>query len=269
MSVADAVRRIGRLDILRPDVEAAGEGDPAVYHQQLAVVAQVEERRLPREVGMQEARDRDARLAQAVVGARPEVTAADAVDQHPHLHAALLRRDQRLMELLARLVGPEDVAAQADAFLRPADLLEHPRIGLVAAAQHLHGVSGLRGQAGQPADRIFQRRERVRRSPGTVGRGEHQRLALASQPLGAPLHAVDAHDGVEQSAHEGRQPGNPDPGHSGADAALVEQHMNRHRAGNGDVGHCGNGAHQRRHIVIENHFARSPTLAMQPVEEPF
>jgi len=45
--------------------------------------------------------------------------------------------------------------------------------------------------------------------------------------------------------------------------------MDRHRTGNGDVGHRGSGAHQRRHIVIENHFARSPTLAMQPVEEPF
>ena len=54
---------------------------------------------------------------QMVVGARPEIAAADAVDQHPHLDAAALRLDQRLVEGLARLVGAEDVAHQADALL--------------------------------------------------------------------------------------------------------------------------------------------------------
>ena len=132
--------------------------------------------------------------AQVIVGARPEIAAADAVDQHPHLDAAALRLDQRLVEGLARLVGAEDVAHQPDALLRRRDRRQHARIGLIAAVQQLDLVAGLAGQPGQPADREFQRRQRVGWGPPGPLLGDGERQAMASQPLGTPLDAVDAHD---------------------------------------------------------------------------
>ena len=65
MRVAHRMRRDCRQHVLVADVDAAGEGETAVDHQQLAMVAQVEERRLPRHIGMQEPVDRHAGVAAA------------------------------------------------------------------------------------------------------------------------------------------------------------------------------------------------------------
>ncbi len=243
--IAHRMRRIGRQQVLDADIDAAGEGDAAVDHQELAMVAQVEERRLPRHVGMQEPVDRHARLAQLLVGARPEVAAADAIDQHPHRHATAMGTDQRLDEGHPRLIVAEDVARQPDAFLRRIDRREHRRIGVVAAAQQADPVARLGRQAGQPADRVFERRQRP--GIGRIGRhllDQEHVAALAPEPHGAPLHAVHAQRVVQDPADERRQPGDPHPRDRRADVALVEQDVNRHAARDGDMRHRGQFAQQ-------------------------
>ena len=105
---------------------------------------------------MKEARDRHTGVAQALVGPRPKVATTDAVDQYPHLHAAVMGGDQCIMERPARGIGPEDIAFEADALLGTADLLQHAGVGLIAVAQHLDAVALLARQSGQPADGEFQ-----------------------------------------------------------------------------------------------------------------
>ena len=153
---------------------------------------------------MEEARNRHAGLAEPAVGSRPEIAAADAVDEHPHLHAAPLGLDQRLVKGLPRGVGPKDVALEADAHAGPADLLQHAGIGLIAVAQGFDLVAVLARQPGQPTDGEFQRRQRiVGRHVGRCGFGDGGLRAGAKQPLGAALDAIDAHDRVQDAADEG------------------------------------------------------------------
>jgi hypothetical protein len=255
MRVAHRMARLGRQQVLVADIDAAHEADLAVDHQNLAMVAQVEERRAPREIGMQEAVDRHAGAAQRHVGARPEPAAAHAVDQHAHLHAAFLGTDQRVDERKARFIGAEDVAAEADALLRGIDRRDHRGIGLVAVAQHVGGVADGRGHAGQPADRIFERRQRIEvDGVGARRRGRHVlRHARPPQPLGAPLHAIDAEAEVQQGAEERRQPRDPHPRDRRADVALVQQDVDGDAGRDSDMRYRGEFADQPGQIGVEDH----------------
>ncbi|MEZ4240913.1 MAG: hypothetical protein R3F59_33095 [Myxococcota bacterium] len=89
--------RLVAVDVGLPDVHAAGEGVLPVDHQQLAVVAQVEQRHLPRRPAPQEHPRGHARAMQRVTvplaPPRP-----DRVDQHPHLDPARVSGDQRVGE---------------------------------------------------------------------------------------------------------------------------------------------------------------------------
>lgn len=100
--------------------------------------------------------------AAGVVGAGP-VAAADPVDQDraPSRRAAGPRSGPRGTS--RRPSRAENIAAEADGRLGPADFLEHPRVGLVATVQHLDDVARLRRQARQLPDCVFKRRQRIPR----------------------------------------------------------------------------------------------------------
>ena len=94
------------------------------------------------------------------------------------------------MERLAGRIGAEDVAHEADALLGPADLLEHARIGLVAAAQHLDLVAvASSGRPGQPADGEFERRQRIV-GDSQPSRSGDRRPRAAGAAAGASAHAA-------------------------------------------------------------------------------
>ena len=62
--------RVQAPGILRPDIHAAHEGQGAVHHQQLAMIAHIEERHAPGQPGVQEAGGGDAAGPKATEGAR-------------------------------------------------------------------------------------------------------------------------------------------------------------------------------------------------------
>jgi hypothetical protein len=123
---AAQVRRlvVGRMD----DVLRTREGDVAVDHQDLAVIAQIQPLVLapprpdghaapPQEAGrVQELHER----AIARVPQRPQV-----VDEDPHLDAALMRVDESVEQLPGRVVQGDDVELEVHEALRPAHLLGH------------------------------------------------------------------------------------------------------------------------------------------------
>ena len=81
-------------------------------------------------------------------------TDADPIEEQLDLHPALHGGDQRVGELLADLVRPEDVALEQDGGLRLADRREHGGEGGGAVAKQPHRVAAgnvRRGNAPQTA----------------------------------------------------------------------------------------------------------------------
>ena len=73
---------------------------------------------------------------QLKIRARPEVSAADSVDQNPHFYLALACADQRIDEGIARRVGAKDIARQRDTVSGRVDAGDHLGIRLIAIAQN-------------------------------------------------------------------------------------------------------------------------------------
>ena len=94
MNVGDEVFGMQGLGVFRADIHAAHEGQLAIHHQYLAVVAHVEKRHAPGQPGVQETGRRDAAGLETMIGGRMEIAGADTVNQHAHRDAAHPGRDQ-------------------------------------------------------------------------------------------------------------------------------------------------------------------------------
>ena len=218
-----------RHDVLVGDVEPPGEPDPAVHHEDLFVGAQVQERHAPRQRRVQEAGGRHAAVLQLAIGARGEPTAADAVDQHPDSHAPAMCLGQRIDELPAPFVGPEDVRRQADAVLGRRDRRQHRRIPLVTIVQHRHRVAGQGRAPGDAPDAALEGVEVIvfaGRGPATPARIVAP-VGRAQAP-GAALHPVHTEHEIGDRPGEGCEPGQADPSDGGGDLALALQNMDGH-----------------------------------------
>ncbi len=118
------------------DVDAAEESAAAIDHQNLFVVAQIEEGHAPGHEGMHEARGGNARAHAA--GDKPVNRYSRCRHRRPDadLDLALLRsRPKRRDEVLAGGIGIKDIARQRDAGFRLVYRRQHRWIGFVAIAQ--------------------------------------------------------------------------------------------------------------------------------------
>ena len=207
-----------RLGVLVHDVDAAGEGDTAVHHQQLAVAAAVDAPDA-RVVHAMELVHLHARVlhSREIAGAR--AAAADAIEHQPHDHAGTCTLAQGLRVLLAELLVGEDVDVEVDVVLRGADRRQlravrggaiDQQIDLVAGGRRPAGEGGL-GSAdlarvfvggGVLADRLAQHR---------VGRGCDAAAVAAvlddADPVAAGAHFRRPHAGAagQQQRREGQQ----------------------------------------------------------------
>ncbi|MES7112308.1 FAD-binding protein, partial [Cutibacterium acnes] len=78
------------------------------------------------------------------------------VDQHPHLHAALMSPAQRIDELRPDALAVEDVRGQGDAVPRRFDGGEHGRVGLLAIDERLDTVAAGQRLAGGASHQVGQ-----------------------------------------------------------------------------------------------------------------
>ena len=186
---------------------------------------------------MQEARGAHPAVLQPPQRAGPEISDADAVQQHPHLHPARLGGDQGIAEVAAGVVVAEDIAGQRNAFRSARNRLQHGRIGFVAGFENGDAVArAQRARRDALADR-GQRRDMGRNRRPSRGRliGP-ARLATARELRSAPAHAINAEDVIDEPAEKGRQPRQPDPAQGRGNGAAPQQHMHRHRAGHQHIG---------------------------------
>jgi hypothetical protein len=143
--VAPLVRVAGVAQPLVGDAEAAGEADPAVHHQDLAVRPAADLVEAPQPDGVEHV-GLDPRLLQAVEQrAGPE--APGAVHQHPHLDPPPRGVDQRRGDDAARLVVLEDVGLEVDRLPGVADRLGERREDGVAVVEDLGAVPPHHGVA--------------------------------------------------------------------------------------------------------------------------
>ena len=232
------------------------KADGAIHHQQLPVVAHVEERHAPGQPGVQETGGGDPAVAQAIKDFGIKIADADTVQQHADLDAARLGRDQRIGESLVppRHRGKHKTSWRWSVWRR--DRGQHLRIGGVAAFQHGQGVAIGQGAAGD-ARAGFAQLANLRRGVRQAGRGRQAGLGIA-QPAhfqGPPRHPVDPEQVIDQPAQKRREPGRADPAQRAAHIAFLEQNVHRHRAGDqdvqgsdqGDQGGGGHGKHLARH----------------------
>ena len=226
------------------DVHAAGERHAGVGDQNLAVVAQVELQRRRDQARRQETRGLHAFAAQqghrATAG--PGVVFADAVDEHPHIHAAGRGPSQRRDETPAHGIGLEDVGGHVDEARRPFDGLEHGRIGGLAVVQHGDVVAGHDRPGREPvAGRGQAVATRVQKGAVVAQRRVGARLVRAEtvprgaiQPPRPDAHAVDAEHVVEQRPDRRKQQRDADPAEGAAGRLAGEQGVDRRRQGAAD-----------------------------------
>ena len=128
---------VGILGIAIPlvgDADTAGETDPAIHHQQLAVGAVVEAAEvvpLQRPVLLHI----DPGILQALQHAVLHLDAAGPIDHHLDRDARARALLQRLGEFLADFARPVDVGFEGDRLLRAADRLQHGREDRFAVLQ--------------------------------------------------------------------------------------------------------------------------------------
>ena len=135
---------VGILRVAHPlvgDADAAGECDPAVDHQQLAMGAIVEAVQV---IPLQWTvlLDVDATILHFLQQVVLHLDAAGPVDGDVDLDPCLRALLQCIGELLADLPRPVDVRLEGDGLLRTADRLQHRREDLVAVVEVDHMVAG-------------------------------------------------------------------------------------------------------------------------------
>jgi len=154
VEVLDRMRRVAPQQATLTDIHAAGEGEAAIDHHDLPVVAQVHVGIAQRDRRVQELGHRDAASGQQLGDLRAAVPGPDRIDQHPHLDAAAHCITERIEKHQPRTIVVEDIAAHGDAVPRPGDGFEHGGIGLVAVHQWLDEVSRGKRHAGGPANEL-------------------------------------------------------------------------------------------------------------------
>ena len=165
-----------------------------------------------------------------------EISGADTVQQHPHLHAARFGRDQRIGEGIAGRVIAKDIRGEGDGLPGGRDRGQHLRIGGVASFEHVQRVAFRQraaGDAGADLEQFTNLPRRVRQSSGVRRAG----LGVA-QPAhfeGAACHPVDAEQVIKKAAQNGREPGGADPAQSAPHIAFLEQHIHGHRSRDQDI----------------------------------
>ena len=234
VGVADRRRRAPRDHILVADIEAADKGGLPVNDQTFLVQPEIEERHLPRQRRVKEARYRDAVTAQPMIGGGQDESAAKPVDQDAGLDPPANGSRQSVDELHADHVGAEDVAAEPDMVFRALDRGQHLRVGLIAAIENRSHLAGRQFAAGDSADSGFQAIERfIRRF---VARG--RRIVASNRPL-QPLRAtpdpIDAESGIKDRSENRREPGKPDPADCGGNIAFGQEHVDSHGAGHQEM----------------------------------
>ena len=235
MGVLDRGRRPIPQHVPLADVQAAGEADPAVDHQDLAMGAQVEERHPPRHQREQETRRRDPAPAQLADNRLQGIEGADPVDDDPNLDAATHRALQGIEEPEADGVLVEDEAAERDAAPGPFDGRDHLGIGDIAIDQRGHRIAPDQRALGEALDHVgehgqvfrLRRQHRMRGAGSPAVRADPHR-AQAPRP---PPDPIDPQHHIEDRAEDRRQPDQADPGHRGTLVGFAQQHMRRHAHG--------------------------------------
>ncbi len=156
MMIEDRMRRVEPRVVAVANVQPAGEAEPAVDHENLAVAAQVRIRKATGQHGGQEPRHRHARFLQGADDGGKRIARTDGIDDDAHLHPALDRRGQRGGELSSGAIVVEDIGAERDGVLGLVDGREHLRIGFGAADQRRDLVAAQQRSSGQFADEFFQ-----------------------------------------------------------------------------------------------------------------
>lgn len=103
--------------VLLADVQAAHEADGPVHHEDLAMIAQIDERHAPGPDRVHEACAGHTLTPQPALDPAAEIAAPDPVHQNPDLNPAPLRRHQSLGKTLPHLIIAENIGAQDDRFL--------------------------------------------------------------------------------------------------------------------------------------------------------
>jgi hypothetical protein len=122
------------------DVHAAREGH-VIADKEFPVVAQVDHEIRREEPRGQKIGDPCAGLRDSSDRRSEGIEAPEAVKEDAHVHAALHGCGELLREAVSHLSGVENIGEQVDVILRPADGLQHGRIGLVAVDEGLDAVA--------------------------------------------------------------------------------------------------------------------------------
>ena len=171
--------RAGRIGAA--DVDAAGEGDAAVDHQDLAMVAVVD---LVDALHRVELADGDAGLAQLVEVCLRRLDRADAVVEDVHPHALLHLGGEECGEPLADFACIEDVGADIDVVARARHRVEHRLVGAGTVDQEAavvaadHRISRVCGRSELPR-RLEDRRRQRASLEGRKQRRDYDRTAKA------------------------------------------------------------------------------------------
>ena len=270
MGVAHRIGRVAADQVLRADVQPAGEADAVVHHQDLLVRAQVQPGHVPGQRRVHEARRRHPRPAQPAIGRREEIAAADAVD---HTRTSTPRRCARTSASMkgAPAARRGRCSSTGRCGGRGLDGGEHARIGLVAVAQQPDRIARRRGAPRQPLAAAVERREQaVLRRSRARGDGRIPPGLRPAQRDGAAADAVDAEQGVDRATQEGRQPGEADPADRAADIALAQQGMRGHQRREHDV-QGGEGDRGQRHgriIHARTRFRKARRSGAGPPPQP-
>ncbi|MCW0415226.1 hypothetical protein NB689_000980 [Xanthomonas sacchari] len=195
-----------RLVLLVGDVDAAGEGDAAVDHHDLAVGAQVDpgplELERPQQLGGMEPGHLGAGLQQWPQEALAHLRGADRIQQQAHPHPGAGALDQRVADACAGAVGIEDVVLQVHMVLGGADVAQDRLVGRGAVDQPLHRGGRTRRQAGGGLGDLGQL--------GAVGVGwAHAAVVLHARARAAaaqalPLHLLRAQQVIDDEAQVGQ-----------------------------------------------------------------
>src|SRR5207237_5153046 len=152
--------------VLVADVEAAGEGDLLVHHQQLAVVADRPAPAPAPGADWMEGGELHAGLEQGTPVLARQAPRAGAVHHHAHADPGERTVAQRVVEAAAGGIALEDIRLEQYLALRRENGGEHRRIGLRAVHQDLDAVAGLEPVRREAITLAVRRRARFPRLQG-------------------------------------------------------------------------------------------------------
>ena len=235
VEIADGVPGLMGQPAAVADIQAAGESDLSVHHQELTVVA---------EVGVRE-KDRHGRR-QKPLGANPPgreqagdrrkgVGAADPVDQNPHLHPAGHGPPEGVGKLPPGGIVVEDIGGHPDAAFGLLDGGQHRRVGLVASLERFDRVAVEQRAGGHPAHECGEGPQGSMvgadglPEPVCIGHSSACLQGRAGDPrpeLGGPgANPVHSQQEIGHGTEDRRQPDQSHPPDRGAGVTLDEDRV--------------------------------------------